>query len=71
MFKEDALHLSLPSSCTEHFLAFCPRCNQSFRSHELAYAALAPEPFLRCPRCRTDLTAAIQRHVSACRPQRT
>ncbi len=67
MFNEVAPRISVPPSCAEHVLALCTRCNLSFRLHELAYAALAPEPFHRCPRCRADLTAAIQRHVSSCR----
>lgn len=66
MLNEREPGVSIPPSCADHPVAFCQRCHQSFRFHELAYAALAPEPFHRCPRCRTDLTLSIQQHARAC-----
>jgi hypothetical protein len=67
MFVERFPAFSLPPSCADHPVAFCIRCHLSFRFQELAYAALAPEPFHRCPRCRADLTLSIQQHARSCR----
>jgi uncharacterized paraquat-inducible protein A len=66
MFIERTPPFSLLPSCAAHPVAYCRQCQLSFRLAELAYAALAPEPFHRCPRCRADLTLSLQQHARSC-----
>lgn len=51
--------------CSEHAVAECGECHQSFRQHELT-ADLFDHRTHLCPRCRIDLTANIREHLFAC-----
>ena len=51
--------------CSDHAVAKCPSCDQSFRQQQLGSDLLGHRTHL-CPRCRADLTESLRGHVYAC-----
>ena len=51
--------------CSDHAVAKCPACDQSFRQQQLGSDLLGQRTHL-CPRCRADLTESLRGHLYTC-----
>src|SRR5262249_3459495 len=52
--------------CSDHAVARCPACADSFRFTELGVDVLGGNRTNLCPRCRTDLTENVRAHLFGC-----
>jgi hypothetical protein len=62
---EDTFILDSGRFCSEHTVAECESCAESYRITELASDPFSGKELL-CPRCRADLTGSVRAHLYGC-----
>jgi hypothetical protein len=51
--------------CTDHPVAVCPQCSAAVSIADIATDAFMSHPDY-CPRCATDLTTSLRKHLDEC-----